>query len=595
MNASAPVELDRSLISAGLFSFFALAFVATPYWLVSEARAERIVFLLITIFLGLLWTLLSANAVRVQLDRRSWISAAILLPLIGALNFRALTSALPWRGDESSHVAAALRLARMVPLCWTVIGLAVFLLILVISWRRPKYALASCALLVVGCVAVYLLRQPPLVRGILRYPFVSRWFHALAPAFLGPLIGMQHEILFRLVPLFSAVILSWRFARSVSAQNTAIAVALGLAAATIPEVFYYSSLLYLEMPAVVLMFLVCTSIDQLLSASFNDLKKHPSWYALILIGFIKETTVPFLLCFVVCRVIAQLRSSSARSSWKRLLRDELFMAMGTLLPLALYLFYRIYFGNPRTFDFVPANLFNLQVLAVTLLSHLQQFGLAYLLFIAGLVLLFKTRQYRQAVFLLLVFIGVPVFHLLDTAKYAGYSRFNLFILPPVLAGAAVFLRFLGTKKKWYLPALAGLILATNLALTPVNLDGTKKPTWGYPGESYYPFPEALEWIKSNSNPTLIVFAGLGFDYYFDFYFDKMDWHPQYEPLKDFDAGDPASFYNALQFASEHGSTCVVIIMDQNPADPPQLTGGAQQWKLKVFRNMAYSLRVYTRN
>jgi hypothetical protein len=142
----------------------------------------------------------------------------------------------------------------------------------------------------------------------------------------------------------------------VSAQNTAVAVAIGLAAATIPELFYYSSLLYLEMPAVALMFLVCLQADQLLSLGFADLKKSPSWYALILIAFIKETTLPVLLGFVAYRVIVQLSLSAFRSSWKRLLRNELFMAVGTLLPLFLYLFFRIYFGNPRTFDFVPANL-----------------------------------------------------------------------------------------------------------------------------------------------------------------------------------------------------------------------------------------------
>jgi hypothetical protein len=120
--------------------------------------------------------------VRVQVDRRAWILAAILLLLIGALNFRALTSALPWMGDESSHIEAALRLARMVPLAWVAMGMAAFLFTLYIAWRRPRYTLASCAVLVVGCGAVYLLRQPPLVRGILRYPsYRDGFMHWLRP------------------------------------------------------------------------------------------------------------------------------------------------------------------------------------------------------------------------------------------------------------------------------------------------------------------------------------------------------------------------------------------------------------------------------
>jgi NADH:ubiquinone oxidoreductase subunit 5 (subunit L)/multisubunit Na+/H+ antiporter MnhA subunit len=344
----------------------------------------------------------------------------------------------------------------------------------------------------------------------------------------------------------------------------------------------------------VLMFLVCTQADRLLSLDFRDLTKTPSWYALILIGFIKETTVPFLLCFVVYRMIIQFSSKAPRSSWKRLVLGELAMALCTLLPLFLYLFYRVYFGNPRTFDFAPANLLNLQAISITLLSHLEQFGLAYLLFIAGIVLLFRARQHRQAVFLLLILVCVPVFHLLDTVKYAGYSRFNLFVLPAVLAGAAVFLRFLSTKKKWYLPALAGLMIAANLAITPVNLDGTKNPAWGYPGESYYPFPEALSWLKDHHRPSRIVFAGMSVDYYFDFYFDRLGWHPQYQRVGDLRADDAASLQDTLQTASERGSTCVVVLAGENPAPPPpQLLGAAGKWELTVFRNMAYSLFVYT--
>ncbi len=586
------VRLDRPLIAAAAFSFFSVAFVATPYWLFSESRVERIVFLVVTILLGLLWTRLSSNVLQLQGDPRAWISAAILLLLMGALNFRALTAAIPWRGDEKAHIEAALRLAQMVPPTLVITGFAVLALVLYVSWRQPRFALPACAMLVAGCVAIYLLRQPLLPKGILRYPFVSRWFHALSPALLGPLIGIHREILFRLVPFVSAVILSWQFGRSVSPRDLFAALALGLASATIPEVFYYSSLLYLEMPAVVLMFLVCRDIEQLLSLGFDDLTRRPSWYALILIGFIKETTVPFLLCFVVYRVIIQFRSAGRRVSWKRRTRDELFMALGILLPLLLYLFFRAWFGNPRTFDFKPANLLDLHALFVTLLSQLQQFGLAYLLFIGGVVLLFRTRQHRKAIFLLLVLLAVPAFHLLDTVTYAGYSRFNLFLLPAVLAGAAVFVHFIGAKKRWYLPALTGLIIVTNLALTPVNLDGTRKPSWGYPGESYYPFPEALSWLKDHGRPARIVFAGLSSVYYFDFYFDRMGWHPEYEAFPDFREDDPASFERAFQFASEYGSTCVVAMVDENPPRPPPLSGAARQWQLKVFHSMAHSLLVY---
>jgi len=594
--SSITLYLPRTLVSTALFSFFVLAFIAAPYWLVVESHVENIIFLLITILFGFLWTRLASNEVQMQVDRRAWISAAMLLLFLSVLNFRALTSAIPWRGDESSHIAFALTLAQMIPLAWSATAIVVLLLLLFIGWRKPKYALAACAILVAGCVAVYLLRKPPPLVAILRYPFLSRWFHALAPTLLRPITGLHHEILYRIVPHLSAVLLSWLFSRSVHSRSTVVALALGITVATIPVVFYYSSILYLEMPAVVLMFLVCNKIDLLLGLGFQDLKRNPSWYALILIGFIKETAVVFLLAFVFCRVVVRLSTSSSRLSFIRLVRDELIMALCMLLPVSIYLFFRTYLGDPRQFHFNPANLLNLRAVFVILLSHLEQFGLIYLLFIGGIVLLFRNRQYRKALFLLVTVVSIPQFHLIDTIEYAGYSRFNLFVLPSVLAGSAVFIQFIGTKKKWYLPALTALVLAANLARSPVNIDGTKKPYWGNylvdTSEHYYPYPEALSWLRDHHNPALILFAGLDFFYYLDFYFDKLNWHPQYELLKDFHIGDLASFHDALQTASKNGAACVVVRVDDNTVQKPD--GVSQFWQLKVFSNRAHSLLVYTR-
>ena len=86
------MRLHRALLSAALFFFFALSFVAAPYWLVAGSLAERIISLLFTISLGALWTRLTANDIRIPFDHRAWRSAAILLGLQAALSFRALTA-----------------------------------------------------------------------------------------------------------------------------------------------------------------------------------------------------------------------------------------------------------------------------------------------------------------------------------------------------------------------------------------------------------------------------------------------------------------------------------------------------------------------
>ncbi len=593
------MRLHRSLVSAALFFFFLLAFVAAPYWLVAESLAERIVSLLITLSLAALWARLSSNEMEVCIQRQAWVSAAILLGLMSALNFRALTSAIPWMGDEGYHIKFALSLAKLFPTIWLLSAALASAGLLFIVWRKPRYAVAACAVLVVGCIGVYLLRQPAQLELILRYPFFSRWFQVLIPILLRPIVGLNHEVFYRIVPFLSAVLLSWLYARSIHPRGSWRAVVLGLAAATIPSLYYYSSILYLEMPAVVLMFVVCREADELLSLGFEQLSTRPAWYALILVGFIKETTAAFLLSFVLCRIIFRMKTAIGSMPWKQLVRDELFMAAGTLLPLAIYLFYRSRFGNPRDFSFAPANLLDPRLVLVVLRSRMEQFGLVYLFFLAGIALLAANRQFRKLSFLLATVLSTTLFHLIDAAKYAGYSRFNLFVLPAVLAGSVVFLQFLGSKRKWYLPALAAFALAANLAISPVNWDGTKKPYWGNylsktPAEHYYPFPEALEWLKHNQNTPVIQFSGLRISYYLDFYFDKLNWHPQYEVGKDSASGGSASISKALQTASERGFNCVVVIVDQDLPQPLQLDGAARQWQLKVFRNMAHSLLVYTR-
>lgn len=74
-----------------------------------------------------------------------------------------------------------------------------------------------------------------------------------------------------------------------------------MAVATIPTIFYYSSITYLEMPAVMLMTIVCLRIEPLARNDTSAIKQDVGWYALILLGFIKETTLPFILMFLAYR------------------------------------------------------------------------------------------------------------------------------------------------------------------------------------------------------------------------------------------------------------------------------------------------------
>ncbi len=388
------------------------------------------------------------------------------------------------------------------------------------------------------------------------------------------------------------------YSKAIYSRSTMTKLVLGAAIGTIPIIFYYSSILYLEMPVVLLMFIVCIRIKELLELDFDKIRKNQSWYALILLGFIKETAIIFLISFLFCRLIMKLKPSALRKITFRKVRNELYIILCTLVPGSFYIFFRIYFNISRKFSFNLNNLFNIEAFLILLKSYLEQFGPIFLIFIGGCIVLLKRKEYGTILFFVITFITIPLFHLVDDIRYAGYSRFNLFLVPSLLAGSSIFIEFINNKKRVYLPILIFIILGINVAMAPVNIDGTKKPYWGNylfdTSEHYYPYPETISWLKENYNTDMILFTGLDYPYYFDFYFDKLNWHPEYEMIKASDTEDNLSaLYAGLKAATEKNAAIVVFqAAGNNVPAPDNLFGFHRE---KVFKNMAHSLVVYLKN
>ena len=251
------------------------------------------------------------------------------------------------------------------------------------------------------------------------------------------------------------MLLAWYFQRSLALKEGVPAVLLGLAVGVIPVVYYYSSILYLEMPAVFLMTVVCLRAGDLLKKDFGELKKDPGWYALILTGFIKETTLPFLLCFLVVRSVLYLwnrarsdpktaqgegtTAAKGKSTWYSLL-GELSVYFVTLVPILYYLIFRSISEDTRAYTFTVSNLLNASIYPVIGRAFFEQFGIFLLLFLGGCFLLGREKKFGMLGFYLAVILGYTIFHTIDQDEYIGYSRFNLFILPAILAGSATLVR-----------------------------------------------------------------------------------------------------------------------------------------------------------
>jgi hypothetical protein len=523
-----------------LFLVFNVAYVLSPYWLLPARAWEKAVLLLLLSGIGASWAWFFSGPVRFGTVRHPVWFLLVILPLV-AFNARALVMGIPWLGDEGFHFGSTIGLVdRLVLNPLIPVAVAASAAAFVLATRRTQRFGLRTALLTTGLIAVEIAIVAGLrhvhaqglpyerlggrtsilpLRGfidysLLRYPYLMRWCSALlvviASPFMHvtpPLSGVFTEAAYRLVPLISALLTAWVVWRRLTEQTPLARWLLALMVGTTPLLVYYSSTLYLELPAVLLMTIVLFDARRLLENAPSDLRSIPSWYALLVIGFVKETTLPFLVLFLVCRLAGRAR---LLRSWRDI-RAEAGVGVGVLLPFAIYAFFRdTWAGNQ---PYVPefARLWEPNNYRILLLSYAQQFGPLGLLAIAGLVVMLVRRCLLPALLFVTVFLGDATFHLLDEVHLLGYSRFNLFLFPVVVVTATV---ALGSLPRRWTPAtvlLALGVMGANLWLSPLHADGSKIPNWGDYGfdeaEHYYPYREAIRWLDVHHSRDRILVTG----------------------------------------------------------------------------------------
>jgi hypothetical protein len=610
------ILVPRAFVISLLITFYALAFVISPYWLAPESLIGKIMLLTLAIGPGVAWSYLSGDSVQICFTRRWLIFFVLLLGLV-ILNYRPLLSAIPWRGDEDHHIQTVLKLASKIPpkwlsIKWVLLGLVAFVLFLFTAWKKSKWAILFGGLLLTSIAFVYLYKNP--YPGLdetffLRYPFVNYWLFVFAPKLAMFITSPYEEYLYRIIPLLSAAGIVWVCMRRLESTYVIPNLLWAISIATIPLVSYYSTILYLELPAVFLMTIVCFDIETLLKNGLSAIRHQPAWYALILIGFIKETTIVFIFCYLTCRmllVFIQARTEYAQKqpldfmSTIRLfhprIAENLAIVFCISWPLSLYLFLRGNSSVDRKFALNISNLLNFSVYEAFGRSLVEQFGLFLIILIGGCILLVSMGKYSKTTFIAMTFLAFPLFYALDSSAFTGYSRFNLFVLPPIITSSTLAMKWLTKNKKTLGISIACLAILTNLFLSPVNLDGTKKPFWGNYlsdfSEHYYPYPEALAWLKDSHGKDNILFAGLSYPYYVGFYFDRLNWHPQYE--RSYITGDDesATIFNILTEAEEKGYSVVVYHVLGKQIPQPGPTWYYHQEK--TFSNNAHNLVVYTK-
>jgi hypothetical protein len=207
------------------------------------------------------------------------------------------------------------------------------------------------------------------------------------------------------------------------------------------------------------------------------------------------------------------------------------------------------------------------------------------------------RDFLRVGFLLSVLVAYPLFHAADSLGFTGYSRFNLFVIPVALAGSIMFVNWLAGLRRFLGPAIAGVMLLTNLWISPVLPDGSKKPLWGayhgFSAEVYYPYRDALTWLRDHHSGERILFTGMSRYYYFAFYFSGLAWRPDHAVVfSDRNDSDSESLSAAV---AEAGDNQFDIILFQVAGDSPPRIAAGQFQEEKIFRNAVRMLIVYQRN
>jgi len=593
------LTIKKSSVRILLALIFLLAYIFTPYWMLPSSQMIRVIILLLSLAAGGIWVHVSSSRILIEWDLRKLIQFGLFLVLLLIVNFKSLISVLPWRGDEDYHIFLTLNLVKRLPGIAGVLIPIVVIIMIITALMKPKLGMIIGTILSFTIIIYHLLSNPLHGIDLLRYPFINYWFYAIPPLAASLVTTPYREFLFRIVPFLSSVAIAWMAYDKLQNKNKIISYLWGFAFGTVPLLFYYTSILYLELPALALMLFVCLNIKDLLNADYENIKQIPAWYALILIGFIKETTIIFLLCFLAARYLFSfqnyLRETRPNKSLTSYLTKELSIAISVLGPFVAYLIFRTTLTNTRGFSPQISNLWDISLYGVLVKSFIEQFGIFLIFFFVGIAILIKQNSYKETVFLLSMFIGIPIFHILDNSGFTGYSRFNLFILAPIFSGSVIMIKSLSNWNKYVYSILAVATISVNLFLSPINIDGTKKPLWGNylvdTSEHYYPYKKALSWLKETNHENKMIFSGMYYRYKFQFYFNNLGWWPNHKIITiDKNINQNEAILQVLADANMEGINIVLYQLTNEDIPIQQDLGGF--FVKKILRNQAHSLVVF---
>jgi len=509
-NTSISFKIPKEIIFNFLFLIFILAFIVSPYWIVPNEFHKQIGLLLLFSIGGFVWSKWAAQPIKVSFIRPDFLGSFIFFILFLILNIIPLINPISYLGDEIHHFLKPLMLNTLLGSKILFGGLILGIIGVGIFSRFPKKLILLNFCLIIGSAAFFLFFfneniKTVFLQYLVRYPFFPSLIHAIPPA-IGGVVGFKFsEGLYRIIPFLSSFGIIWLIAFQVFSNLGRLKkITLAISLATVPIVFYYSSILYLEMPIVFLLTIILVYSKKLLSID-QEQWQNPGWIALLLLGFFKETILPLIAAFIAIKTIYLFVQ---KVPLFKIIKDQSKSFFCLFFPILLYLFFR---GEVRGYRPDFSGLISLEIYQIFFASLFFQFGILLFLFVLGAIFSFKEKVW---IWLLTAGIcgAILLFYTIDSGGiFVGYSRFNLFFIPLILLGFCGFVLKLNSSRFFY-PILLFTIFF-NLFLSPINIDGSRNVNWencidckNMSVDMVYPYHEALEWYSKNYDANATEFT-----------------------------------------------------------------------------------------
>src|SRR3989344_3203395 len=538
-----------------LWCIFSLGFILAPYWQVFSWWPLKYSLLLILVGLVSIWAMITAKKITWKGGNFDIWHIGLLTFLIYLTHFGLVAADIPWQGDEEYHVNRLLDifsyfafygqdwhfyllrnpfLGILLTEALVISSILFFKKIrLFQKISRAKNYWIVVATLVFPTLATTIFPSTVFsdqtgifkLADIIRYPYLQRWWQFVL---VWPFpVKIQ---LYRALPFLSLLLIAWIlyfwFAKKL--PHKLLAVGYAYAFTTIPLMTFYGSLLYLELPIVFIMLICLFQIKNIISQPYSILTKQPVWLCLVILPFLKETTIMFLLLVVGVRTIFQQFVLSKNLRPKRFLLSEFLFAVSILSPAILYLLFRKYFSGFRPYGWQLVNIVTLTNYLVLGKALFLQFGFLMIFGAIGVVYLVKKDPFGLKLQLLFL-VGSIIFFLGDEWEFVGYSRWNLFLVPGIFYFVY---RFVISQKKPAQILLLLILLISNSYFSPIWRNRLRKPNWGSPNtgklEYIFPYDETLGWLSQENKTKQMLSTGYFDDvayFGFDFYFRKYQWFP----------------------------------------------------------------------